>query len=74
MSLRLFKPCLESLEVRALLDAGALDPTFAAGSRTSPLGYGVVTTQLQSGALEQGVRAEFVLAAITGSPEYCSTR
>jgi uncharacterized delta-60 repeat protein len=34
---RRFRPCLETLEIRALLNAGAPDPTFAGG---------VVTTQL----------------------------
>jgi uncharacterized delta-60 repeat protein len=52
MNLHRFMPCLESLEVRALLNAGALDPTFAAGgSNFGP--YAVVTTQLPGGASGQ---------------------
>jgi uncharacterized delta-60 repeat protein len=47
MCRRRFTPRLETLEGRALLNAGALDPTFAvAGTGISNTTYGLVTTSL----------------------------
>jgi hypothetical protein len=62
MNRRRFTPRLETLEVRALLNAGALDPTF-----------GVVTTQLQGQDTAQSVAIQpdgKIVVAGTSAGEY----